>query len=114
MSIFSGVSRVFRFRRPPKRKPRPVQRVELHVTHACNLTCESCSHYSNHAHRGNLGLEQADRWMGAWSDRITVDQFYILGGEPTIHPHLSKFVVLVRKHWPTAHIRIVTNGFFLY
>ena len=32
----------------------------------------------------------------------------------TIHPNLSKFVVLVRQHWPTAHIRIVTNGFFLY
>jgi hypothetical protein len=113
MSIFAGVSRVFQNRRS-KREPRPVERVELHVTQACNLTCESCSHYSNQGHRGNLDLEQADRWMGAWSDRIAVKQFNLLGGEPTIHPRLSEFVVLVRRHWPTAHIRIVTNGFFLY
>jgi hypothetical protein len=112
MSFFSGVSRVFRTQ-SSKRKPR-VQRLELHVTHACNLTCESCSHYSNQGHRGNLDLKQAKRWMGGWSDRITVEEFYVLGGEPTIHPNLSKFVMLVRQHWPTAHIRIVTNGFFLY
>ena len=52
--------------------------------------------------------------MAQWSRRIAVDEFRLLGGEPTIHPDLAAFVPLVRKHWPKALIRIVTNGFFLH
>ena len=66
--------------------------LELHVTHACNLACESCSHYSDHGHRGNLDPSEADRWMAAWSGRLRVDHFNLLGGEPTIHPRLAEFV----------------------
>ena len=122
MNFFSGLSRALGLR-PAKPDPanldsprqrRAVNRLELHVTHACNLTCDSCCHYSNHGHRGNLDLAQADRWMKAWSERLAVDEFNLLGGEPTIHPRLPEFVVLVRRHWPAAHIRIITNGFFLH
>src|SRR5436190_24323002 len=88
--------------------------LELHVTHACNLTCESCSHYSDHGHHGNLDPADADRWMAAWAGRIKVRQFNLLGGEPTIHPQLCEFIPLVRRHWPAAHVRITTNGFFLH
>lgn len=88
--------------------------LELHVSHACNLACESCSHYSDHGHRGNLDLAEADRWMAAWSRRLDVEHFNLLGGEPTIHPRLAEFVPLVRRHWPRACISVVTNGFFLH
>lgn len=113
MSLFTNVSGFFRVPRP-KQKPRFVSFIELHVTHACNLTCESCSHYSNHGHRGSLELAQAESWMSAWSQRITLKEFNLVGGEPTMHPRLPEFVVLVRKHWPAAYIRIITNGFFLH
>ncbi len=43
-----------------------------------------------------------------------VDEFHLLGGEPTIHPELTGFVRLVRRHWPETLIRIRTNGFFLH
>src|ERR1700680_2164234 len=113
MSLFTDVSRFLRKSRR-KTEPRPGPLLELHVTHACNLTCESCSHYSNHGHRGFLELAQAESWMRGWSERITAREFNLLGGEPTMHPRLSEFVVLVRKHWPAAHIHIITNGFFLH
>ena len=94
---------------------RPVfQTLELHVAHGCNLTCESCSHYSNHAHAGTVSLEEADRWMGFWSRRVSVTLFKLLGGEPTIHPELPRFVGLVRRHWSRARIEIISNGFFLH
>jgi len=94
---------------------RPVfQTLELHVAHGCNLTCESCSHYSNHAHAGTVSLEEVDRWMGFWSRRVSVTLFKLLGGEPTIHPELPRFVGLVRRHWPRARIEIISNGFFLH
>ena len=90
-----------------------IGRLEIHVTHVCNLACESCSHYSNHGHKGHLDLEQADRWLADWSPRVAVRAFTLLGGEPTVHPKLVQFVPLVRKHWPEARISIITNGFFL-
>jgi hypothetical protein len=90
-----------------------IRNLELHVTHACNLACESCSHYSNQGHKGSLALGEAERWMSLWSARLAPEFFHLLGGEPTIHPDLSAFLPLVRRAWPRARIRIVTNGFFL-
>jgi hypothetical protein len=112
MKLFPNVLRALGIRSPER--GRIISLLELHVSHACNLTCESCSHYSNHGHSGNLDLTQADDWMAGWSGRIQVKVFNLLGGEPTIHPRLSEFVPLVRRHWPAARICIVTNGFFLH
>jgi len=95
------------------RAARLIRNLELHVTHACNLTCDSCSHYSNHGHKGHTALEDAERWMAEWMPRLEPQVFSLLGGEPTIHPQFPQFIPLVRKHWPRTHIRIVTNGFFL-
>ncbi len=91
-----------------------IRNLEIHVTHRCNLTCESCSHYSNQGHKGSLSLEDADAWMTRWHSRINPSIFSLLGGEPSIHPRLTDFVVLSRTHWPEAHLRLVTNGFFLH
>ena len=97
------------------RRKRPVfRKLELHVAHGCNLSCESCSHYSNHGHAGTVSIDEADRWMSLWSRRVSVNRFSLLGGEPTIHPQLPLFVGLVRKHWPATQIEIVSNGFFLH
>lgn len=87
--------------------------MELHVSHACNLACESCSHYSNHAHKGNLALETAAEWMAPWSRRLEIEEFSILGGEPTINPQLCALIELTRRYFTRTRIRVVTNGFFL-
>lgn len=91
-----------------------IRNLEVHLVHGCNLACESCSHYSNQGHKGVLSLAEADRWMALWSSRIRPRTFSLLGGEPTIHPDLTGFVSLARRHWPDAHLRLVTNGFFLH
>jgi hypothetical protein len=52
--------------------------------------------------------------MKMWNQRICPEFFSLLGGEPTIHPHLSEFVSLARRNWPNSTLRIVTNGFFLH
>ncbi len=90
-----------------------IANLEIHVTHACNLACESCSHYANQGHKGLLDLADAERWMALWSARLRPRVFSLLGGEPTIHPELAAFVPLVRRYWPDSHLRLVTNGFFL-
>ena len=91
-----------------------MENLEMHVVHSCNLTCESCSHYSNQGHKGIVSLDEADRWMKLWNGRLSPRRLSLLGGEPTIHPNLTEFVALARKNWPHAHLRLVTNGFFLH
>lgn len=88
--------------------------LEMHVTDACNLTCESCSHYSNHGHSGRISLEQARDWCSAWARRLQPRRFELLGGEPTLHPDLPQFVEVIRTVWPRAAILITTNGYFLH
>jgi Radical SAM superfamily/4Fe-4S single cluster domain len=93
---------------------RSLRNLEIHITHSCNLGCESCSHYSNQHHKGMLSVDEADHWMSLWAHRLDPKVFSLLGGEPTIHPDLPEFVMLARRHWPRAKLRIATNGFFLY
>src|SRR5262245_42354681 len=92
----------------------PITQLELHVAHSCNLTCESCSHYSNQGHKGLLDLATADAWLSSWSSRLAPGHFNLVGGEPTLNPDLSNFVRLARRHWPTAQLRVITNGFLLH
>jgi hypothetical protein len=37
-----------------------------------------------------------------------------MGGEPALHPDLTKFVYLSRKMWPNSYIEVISNGFFLH
>jgi hypothetical protein len=93
---------------------RKIANLEIHVAHACNLACESCSHYSNHGHAGVVDLAAAERWMSPWNGRLLPAQFSLVGGEPTVHPDLAGFVRLTRQLWQHSPIRLVTNGFFLH
>ena len=95
-------------------KIKTIQSLQIHVTHSCNLTCESCSHYSNQGHTGVLSLDEANHWMKLWSPRISPQVFTLLGGEPTIHPNLTEFISLSKKNWPDAKLILQTNGFFLH
>jgi hypothetical protein len=93
---------------------REIDNLEIHAAHSCNLSCESCSHYSNQGHKGIVPTDEAGRWMEAWKSRISPEVFSIVGGEPTIHPDLAGFISAAREHWPTSRLRLVTNGYFLH
>lgn len=88
--------------------------LDIHITHNCNLTCESCSDFTNHGHSKMLSLQEAKYWMSLWNKRITPKQFLILGGEPTLHKNLEKFLCLSREMWPKSKLMLVTNAFFLH
>lgn len=90
------------------------QNLEYHVTHACNLRCESCTHYSNHGHRGYVTSEDADREFSRWSGRLRPKWFSLLGGEPTLNPGLCEIIRVAARHWPESQLQVVTNGWFLH
>jgi len=87
--------------------------LEIHVTHACNLACEGCSHFSDQNHKGNVSLREAEEWMKLWRDRLSPSTFSIMGGEPTLHPDFLEFINLSRRYWPASTIRIVSNALLL-
>ena len=89
-----------------------IEQLELHVTHACNFTCEGCSHYSNHGHSGNLSLDDCEEWLYGWSRRIKPKTFTILGGEPTLNKNLPDIVYMVRAMFPdpSTGIDVITNA----
>ncbi len=89
-----------------------IEQLELHVTHACNFTCEGCSHYSNHGHSGNISLDDCEEWLYGWSKRVKPKTFTILGGEPTLNKDLPEIVYMVRAMFPdpTTGIDVITNA----
>jgi hypothetical protein len=95
------------------KKKLPIKILEMHVTHSCNLSCESCGHYSNQNHKGFIGIKTAENWMNWWNKKINPKYLSLLGGEPTMHKNLPEFVEMSHRCWPDAQIRITTNGFFL-
>ena len=91
-----------------------MQNLELHVSHACNLACQQCSHFSNFNHKGMITPEEADRQMGLWSGRLLPHYFSLLGGEPTLNPQLIEIIRISRRHFPHSLLQLVTNGFNLH
>ena len=59
---------------------------------------------------GSVSLADANEWIQTWSEKITMDTLVITGGEPTLNPDLFEIIRSARRHWPDAHIKLVTNG----
>ena len=90
-----------------------IRDLEMHVAHGCNLSCESCSHYSNQGHKGLISPKDAEAMISRWSKKISPKTFAIMGGEPTINRNLSEFFMVARHYWPNSRLKLITNGFFL-
>jgi hypothetical protein len=90
-----------------------VLKFEIHLSHACNLSCESCSHYSNYHLAGTLPLDLAETWYSTWSYRIRPSRITVLGGEPALNQQLCEHLQLLRKWWPHARVWLVSNGLLL-
>jgi hypothetical protein len=87
--------------------------LEIHAWHGCNLSCESCSHYSPLGVQGGPTAAECAQWIDAWSDRLHPAVFSILGGEPTLNRDLVGIVEHAIAAFPNSRIRIATNGFLL-
>ena len=91
-----------------------VSQLDLHITHTCNLTCESCSDFTNHKLTGMLSLQEAEEWMSNWNKKLKPKHFILLGGEPTLNKDLIEFLYLARNMWRESQIIVSSNAFFLH
>ena len=102
-----------------------VPHLEWHITHNCNLSCQSCSHFTNHGHDWFIDIETLKTWYSYWNKRISPKTMAILGGEPLLHKNIVDIIYLTREMWnqpPKSSIKldylppryeIVTNGILI-
>ena len=87
--------------------------IETMITQACNLSCLGCTNYSDLRHRGYVPWQQGREELVAWRDRLEIEGFGIIGGEPLINPGWRDWIRGVRDLLPAAQIRFTTNGLLL-
>ena len=90
-----------------------VKNIDYHIIDKCNMNCASCGHFSSLAPADDNGksIEQITSDLTLLSK--IKDEFRtlsILGGEPTLHPQLSKILRIAREIFPNNELLLVTNG----
>lgn len=93
-----------------------VPALEWHASHACNFTCESCSHFSNHNINENVSLKTLEKWYSLWNKRIVPLKMAVLGGEPLLNKEILDIIYMTREMWSkeNQYFELVTNGFLLH
>ena len=88
--------------------------LETMITQVCNLSCHGCTNYSDLPHKGYVTWEAGRKQLLPWLEKISIDDFGIMGGEPLINPEVSKWLLGVRNLLPDSQIRFTTNGELLH
>tara|TARA_R110000868_G_scaffold49802_1_gene160059 strand:- start:337 stop:1158 length:822 start_codon:yes stop_codon:yes gene_type:complete len=90
-----------------------IKRLDFNVAYACNLACKGCISLSDFDRRGVEPLQDIKEQCETWSKILEPAVVSIFGGEPLLHPRLKQVLDLIRKSWPKALIRVITNGYLL-
>jgi hypothetical protein len=95
-------------------KPRKILRFETDVVSHCNLNCVGCNHFSPLCKEEFVDVDSLARDFARLSEltRRRTENIDIMGGEPLLHPEITKIVELGRRYFD-GPINIVTNGMLL-
>lgn len=97
--------RAFTHRRPT------LYHLDVHVTDHCNLNCRGCEHYSSVSEPVFADLEATVKDLTRLSQLFeSIEQLYLLGGEPLLHPEVEQFVRQTRRLFPATRLSLMTNG----
>jgi len=111
-SLISRESRSARFLRRTFTGKRPtLYHLDVHVTDHCNLNCRGCEHYSSISDPVFADLAQTVRELERLAELFeNIEQIYLLGGEPLLHPGVDGFVCETRRIFPRTRLYVMTNG----
>lgn len=90
-----------------------INNIDYHIIDKCNLNCANCNHFSPLVPSSDNGksIEQITADLALLSKiKDGFETLSILGGEPTLHPQLSKILKIARDFLPNNTIHLVTNG----
>jgi sulfatase maturation enzyme AslB (radical SAM superfamily) len=85
---------------------------ETDIVLGCNLRCRSCNHLSPYR-KGFVPTEKLVHWFETWRQKIHVDRFLLIGGEPFLHPDLGGVALESRRVWNDSTIEIISNGLLI-
>jgi MoaA/NifB/PqqE/SkfB family radical SAM enzyme len=87
--------------------------VFFHILTRCNLSCRYC--YINPVQHGDrvLPIDTILRWLESFQTGHAHPNLILLGGEPTLHPHLDR-VVHAARGLGYGSITIDTNGYLFH
>lgn len=74
-----------------------VNRIEVYITHVCNLNCKGCNRFNNFAFEGHKSSDEALPLLEQWGEMLEIDNIKILGGEPMVHPEFETWVRTVAR-----------------
>lgn len=91
-----------------------ITHLDYHISHACNLACKGCAHFSDYNFSEILSIDKIKHDFSFWSSKIKPRRFNISGGEPLLNKDLYEILYLVKNTWDYDYIAIQTNALLLY
>lgn len=85
----------------------------FHILTACNLSCRHCYIRKDQHGANTLPLETIEAWLALFAERKKTANVIFLGGEPTLHPDLSR-AVKTAKAMGYASVTIDSNGYLFH
>ncbi|GHT18396.1 hypothetical protein AGMMS4957_00640 [Bacteroidia bacterium] len=100
---------------PNKLKQTVLGSISVHITEHCNLNCKACAHFCTLADEQFLDIETFRRDCIRLAELTNNDigTFWLMGGEPLLHPQVTVFFDIVRTYFPNIRIAILSNGILL-
>ncbi|MBF0285711.1 MAG: sulfotransferase [Magnetococcales bacterium] len=90
--------------------PRPLDLLEMHAWHGCNLGCESCSHFAPHQGDPRVDLAACRTWMETWAKKVRPARFKLVGGEPLLNPDAPALIRAAAATWEGGRVVVGSNG----
>lgn len=87
-----------------------LNQLEFYTNHTCNFNCTGCNRFNNYKFQGLQSWDEYEDIHRAWSEKIDLKHYAILGGEPLMNPDIIKWIRGLRELWPNSNAEITTNG----
>jgi hypothetical protein len=91
-----------------------VEAFELHVVEHCNLRCAACCNMSPWLDFKVSPVEEIAVQCRVMAEHLDVEVFKIMGGEPLLHPDITRVLRAVRASGIGRVVRLFTNGLRLH
>jgi len=93
---------------------RTLSQIEFHIVDHCNLNCAHCDNFTPVSPEWYADVDKVINDFKQLSKIYNnIENIYILGGEPLLHPNLLDFMEPLRNIYPKANIVLLSNGLLL-
>lgn len=90
-----------------------IPRLDFMIVYSCNLACQGCISLSDFNRNGVASINDIESWCSDWHQVLVPNVITLFGGEPTLHPKLPEICKIIKTYWPSATLRLITNGYLL-